>query len=206
MQRTSDLIRMAVCVLCATAGLAAAAPQGAVMDADESRLLEKDTLRIHVAGCVTGSFERAYGVLQTSNLLETVQQAYAAQLPVGIKPQFEVKSAGAGRYYYVNKAGERCDIRELWRETDTNTCFMTAFYATGKRTFGTFESLIYLTLARDEQASPKVLVYTVSIRVWPQGALVRVFLRYLPGIDRYFRKKTADLETIFTDVFVGILQ
>ncbi len=141
-------------------------PQQIVSDADEVRLLKSNTLRIPVAGCITGSFERAGAILQSSNLLEKVQQAYAAQLPKGTKPEFEVKSAGAGRYYYVNKYDERCDIRELWRATDTNTWFRFACYVSGERNFGPFESLIYMTVQREEKAtSGRAELYNGRARV-----------------------------------------
>ena len=176
-----------------------------VTDSDEARLLNKNTLRIPVAGCITGSFARAGAMLQSSNLLEKVQQAYAAQLPKGTKPEFEVKSAGAGRYYYVNKYDERCDIRELWRATDTNTWFRCAFYVSGERNFGPFESLIYMTVQREEMAKTDVLNYTTDVHVWPHGAIVRVILRYMPGVEIYFRKKTADMKVIITNVFLNLV-
>lgn len=186
-------------------GCFAEVPRQAVTDADEARLLKNNTLRIPVAGCITGSFKRASVMLQSSNLLESVQQAYAAQLPKGTKPEFEVKSAGEGVYYYVNKDNERCDIRELWRATDTNTWFRCAFYVSGERSFGLFESLIYMTVQRDEKASTDVLNYTTDVHVWPQGAVVRVILRFMPGVELYFRKKTADMKIIITNVFVSLV-
>ncbi len=180
-------------------------PRQTVADADEARLLKNNTLRIPVAGCITGSFTRAGAILQSSNLLEKVQQAYATQLPKGTKPEFEVKSAGAGRYYYVNKYDERCDIRELWRATDTNTWFRCAFYVSGERNFGPFESLIYMTVQRDEKSASDVLNYTTDVHVWPHGAIVRVILRYMPGVELYFRKKTADMKVIITNVFLNLV-
>lgn len=175
-------------------------------DADEARLREKRTLRFPVAGSVTGAFERAYAVLVSTNALERVQQAYAAQLPEGETPEFEVMLASEGRYYYVNKDAERCDIRELWRETDTNSWFRTAFYVTGERTFGRFESLIYMDVRRGEGPEPgEVLHYTTDVRVWPHGAVVRVFLRYMPGVELYFRRKTAEMRGIVTSVFAGMM-
>lgn len=175
-------------------------------DADEARLREKRTLRFPVSGSITGAFERAYAVLLATNVLERVQQSYAAQLPEGEEPEFEVMPAGEGRYYYVNKDAERCDIRELWRETDTNSWFRPAFYVTGERTFGRFESLIYMDVQRGEGEAPgDVLHYTTDVRVWPHGAVVRVFLRYMPGVELYFRRKTAEMRGIITTVFSGMM-
>jgi len=179
-------------------------PSWSIADADEARLSAMKTLRIPVEGCITGSFERACVMLRSSNLLEKIQQAYAAQLPVGAKPEFQVKSAGAGRYFYVNKFNERCDIRELWRMTDTNTWFRCAFYVSGERSFGLFESLIYMTVRRDEGGSPDLLRYTSEVRVWPHGAFVRMLLRYMPGIECYFRAKTAEMRGVMTSVFLNL--
>jgi hypothetical protein len=174
-------------------------PQAA--DADEFRLLSLRVLRIPVAGAITGAFDKAYAVLQTSNVLERVQQAYAANLPAGQKPEFQVMSAGPGRYYYVNKDDERCDIREIWRETDSNTWFRCAFHVTGERTFGTFETLLYMTVA---QQTPEALAYDADIRVWPHGAVIRFILRCLPGVERYFREKTAEMRTTISGVFARL--
>ena len=185
---------------CALAGVAAGATPSPP-DADEARLLLKPTLLITVAGTVTGSFAKAYGIIQASNVLESIQGAYATQLPAGEKPEFEVHSFGAGRYYYVNRHRERCDVRELWRQTDTNSWIKTAFYVKGERAFGTFESLIYLTVRREPVASQDQLTYATVVRVWPHGAVIRMFLRHMPRIERYFRKKTDEMREIMTGVF-----
>lgn len=173
-------------------------------DPDEARMLSLKTLRIPVEGCITGSFSKAYGVLQDSNLLERVEHAYANQLPAGQKPEFHVMSQGAGLYYYVNKNGERCDIREVWRRTDTNTQFCCAFYVQGERAFGRFESLIVMKVAARPAALPEMLAYEVDIRVWPHGAVVRVFLRYMPGVERYFQNKTVEMRGIISGIFTRL--
>ncbi len=174
--------------------------------AAETNLLARRTLDIPVAGCITGSFARACAVLQASNLLERIQRAYAAQLPPGERPEFEVRMAEPGHYFYVNKYDERCDIHELRRETDSNTWMRVAFHVAGERNFGHFESLIYLTVARDPRDPDEVLAYDTDVRVWPHGAVVRLFLRYMPGVELYFRKKTAEMRTIITRVFLRMVR
>ena len=173
-------------------------------DADEARLLSLDTLRIPAEGCITGSFAKANQVLLSTNMLERLQEAYAALLPSGEVPEFKVVSAGEGRYFYVNKEGERCDIRELWRCTDTNTFLRCSFYVAGVRFFGRFESLITVTVMRLPSAPTEVLRYQADVRVWPHGAVVRVFLRHMPGVERYFRKKTVEMRRIFSAVFARL--
>jgi len=196
------------------AGLALTAASGAYGDvpsllaptgADEMRILKERTINIPIEGCVTASFERAYGVLQEANLLDKIQTTYAAQLPSGQKPPFVVHTTGKGQYFYVDKNNERCDICELWRKTDTNTWFQAAFHVSGKRPFGSFESLIYLTVARQPSASPEVLHYSADVRAWPQLSVARFLIRYLPGIDCYFRAKTSEMRGIITRVFTGIV-
>lgn len=171
---------------------------------DELRLWAAKALRIPVEGCLTASFSKAHAVLQSSNLLEQVQQAYAAQLPVGKKPEFEVMPAGEGRYYYVNKDDERCDIRELWRSTDTNTSFQCAFYVTGERFFGRFESLITLRVTRSSALPPETLSYVTDVRICPHSAAARVLLRHMPGIELYFRKKADEMRRILATIFTHL--
>ena len=192
--------------LAAATGMRAAVPTYlAPTGADEVRILKEHTINIPIEGCVTASFERAYGVLQEANLLDKVQTTYAAQLPSGQKPSFVVHTTGQGQYFYVDKNNERCDICELWRRTDTNTWFQAAFHVRGKRAFGTFESLIYLTVARQPSATPEVLHYSADVRAWPQLSVARFLIRYLPGIDCYFRAKTSEMRGIFTSVFTGMV-
>ena len=192
--------------LTAATGMLAAVPTYlAPTGADEVRILKEHTINIPIEGCVTASFERAYGVLQDATLLDKVQTTYAAPLPSGQKPPFVVHTTGQGQYFYVDKNNERCDICELWRRTDTNTWFQAAFHVRGKRAFGTFESLIYLTVARQPSATPEVLHYSADVRAWPQLSVARFLIRYLPGIDCYFRAKTSEMRGIITSVFTGMV-
>lgn len=173
-------------------------------DVDEMRLLTVKTICIPVEGCITASFINVYAILQSTNLLERIQQAYEAQLPHGEKPEFTVQSEGTGRYFYVNKDNERCDIRELWRATDTTTTFQCSFYVKGKRSFGTFESLIQIHVKRASSVPVETLWYATDIRIRPQCALVRFFFRNLPGIEYYFRKKAAEMKTIISSVILDL--
>ena len=174
-------------------------------DLDEVRILEEHTINIPVEGCVTGSFEKANAVLREINLLDRVQTAYAAQLPSGQKPDFVVHSTGKGQYFYVSKDDERCDIRELWRKTDTNTWFEAAFHVRGGRVCGSFESLVYLTVAREGTTDPEVLRYSADVRVWPHQAWARFLVHYLPGVESYFRLKTTEMRSIMARVFTTIV-
>lgn len=178
---------------------------GIPTDPDETRLLNKRTIRIPIAGCVTGSFAKAFAVLRETNLLDRIQSAYATQLPPGQKPEFVVHSVAPGRYYYVNKDNERCDLRELWRQTDSNGWFQVAFHVRGERAFGSFESLIYLTVAHNAAAPPDVLNYTADVRAWPHAAWARILVRVLPGVELYFRLKTAEMRGIIMRVFARLV-
>ena len=193
--------------VCSLAEVASAAlpARPASTDPDEARILEKRTIDIPVEGCVTGTFERAFAVLGETNLLDSVQSAYAAQLPAGQQPEFVVHSTAPGLYFYVNKNSERCDIRELWRRTDSNRWFQVAFHVRGERSFGPFESLVYLTVAREDAAPPRELHYVAEVRAWPQPFWVRFLAQHLPGIECYFRMKTAEMRGIITRVFARMV-
>ena len=180
-------------------------PRLAPTDTDEVRILEEHTINIPIAGCVTGSFIKANAVLREVNLLDMVQTAYASQLPSGQKPAFVVKSTGKGQYFYISKEDERCDIRELWRLTDTNTWFQAAFHIHGGQICGAFDSLVYLTVSREGVTSPEVLNYSADVRVWPHRAWARFLVRYLPGVECYFRMKTAEMRGIITRVFTCLV-
>jgi hypothetical protein len=51
----------------------------------------------------------------------------------------------------------------------------------------------------------RVYGYTTDVHVWPHGAIVRVILRCMPGVELYFRKKTADMKAIITNVFLNLV-
>lgn len=178
--------------------------EGRPQDPAEADLLARRTLCIRVDGVVTGSFDRASAVLGSPDLLERVQRAYAERLPAGQEPEFRVQSAGGGRYFYVNRQGERCDIRELRRELEVGRGFRAAFHVAGERWFGPFESLIYVTVEPVAEARPGQVRYVADVRVWPQGALVRTVLRCMPGVERYFRRKTAEMRTLISGIFVSL--
>ena len=111
----------------------------------ETRMIDHHTIHIAVTGCVTGQFNKAIHVLNSSNILEKIQIAYAARLPEG---EFKVEAALEGHYYYVNKHKERADVH-----------------------------------------------------VYPHCMALRIFLKYFPGVKRYFRNKTAEMQGIITGVF-----
>jgi hypothetical protein len=181
-----------------------APPHAAPTDADELRISACRTIDVPVEGCVTGSLAKAFAVLRETNLLDQVQAAYAAQLPASERPEFVVQSTAPGRYHYVNKDGERCDIRELWRRTDTNSWIEVAFHVQGERRFGTFESLIYLTVSGTTAGPTGVLHYAAKVRAWPHQTWARLLLRYLPGVELYFRMKTAEMRGVITRVFTRL--
>ena len=168
----------------------------------ETRMINQHTIHIPVTGCVTGQFNKAIHVLNSSNILEKIQIAYAAQLPVGEKPEFKVETASEGHYYYVNKHKERADVYELRRQSSTQTNFFVGvMYVQGERSFGMFESLITMRVSPVEGAEDNLLKYNADVHVYPHCMALRIFLKYCPGIKRYFRNKTAEMQGIITGVF-----
>jgi len=172
----------------------------------EERMLRNHTIHIDVSGCVTGKFDRAIEILQSSNLLERIQVAYAALLSDGEKPEFEVYSVTNAHYFYTNKYQERSDIYEIRRGVDVADGFFEGIiYVQGERGFGMFESMITMRVRRADSGDPDRLTYHADVHVYPHCMALRLFLKYVPGIKRYFRNKTAEMQVIISGVFDTLL-
>jgi hypothetical protein len=188
--------------ICAGCVCALELPQPPFGRAIEARLMEHHTIHITVGGSVTGQFDRAIGILQSTNVLDLVQDAYAALLPDDEKPEFTVQSTTNGHYYYVNKSRERSDIYEIRRSVGAHAkLFEGVMYVQGERAFGMFESLITMRVMPGEGADASLLTYHADVHVYPHCMALRIFLRYFPGVRRYFRSKTAEMQGIITGVF-----
>ena len=168
----------------------------------ESRMIDRHTIHITVSGVVTGEYGKALSILQSTNVLDRIQLAYAALLPEGVKPEFVVHSITNGHYYYVNKNKERSDIYEIRRAGGVHSnLFEGVMYVQGERSFGMFESLITMRVLPDEKAQANLLNYNADVHVYPHCMVLRIFLKCFPGVKRYFRCKTAEMQGIITGIF-----
>ena len=126
-----------------------------------------------------------------------VQRTYARMLPAGQKPEFVIRQASTNTYYYVNKYGERSDIRELLRRADTSESIRCAYQVRGRRFFGLFEAVIQIEARR---VSGGTTSYTVDVYARPEVTVTRFLARHLPLADLYFQRKTREVVTLVVGI------
>jgi hypothetical protein len=185
------------CVIAAAVALAACgsglvAAGEANDDPSVAALLARRCIEVPTSGCVTGSFARLQELLARTNLLSLIQDAYARQLPPGAKPEFVVHQTGSNTFAYVNRHDEHCAIREVERRADGTQAFSAGYYVEGERFFGRFESYVHIVVSNQTDR----LRFQADVHAWPHNAVIRLLIRHVPPVERYFREKTGELSTL----------
>ncbi len=133
---------------------------------------------------------------QKGDLLAEVQAAYQRALPAEDTPEFTIKQSDPGHYYYINKADQRTDIDTVCSGRKEQGAFHVVYHAKGKRFFGRFQSLTHVRLCPTEAGA----AYRVEVLAYPENGVSRFFIRHLHVIERYFKKKTADITALIEDI------
>lgn len=161
-------------------------------DADVRALLARRCISVVSSGSVNLSFAFLQDMMANTNLLGLIQDAYARQLPPGATPEFVVNQTGSNTFAYVNRHGERCAIRETGRDVGGTNTLAVDYYVVGERSFGRFESYVHVSVSK--QADD--LAFAVDVKAWPHNAFLRLLVRNLPPIERYFRDKTREMTSL----------
>jgi hypothetical protein len=205
--RWLSLLVVGVCAIAAAGGLVAESDIATSATVYErlvrlhppsDALLSKHTIPVHRTGTLAIDPADACALLARTNLLELVQQQYARQLPAGQSPEFVVRSTGTNTYAYVNRHGHRSAVTEVGRRPLADDGFAILFYMSGERDFGLFESLAYVTVSRTSTVGH--CRYEVVVHAYPHGRVRRFIARHLGLVERYFRDKTLEMETLVTDL------
>ncbi|MEI6788872.1 MAG: hypothetical protein WCL49_10385 [bacterium] len=181
----------------AIAGLTPLFDIGIMSDPEVQRVLNRDPIHIHTSGTDTAEFEAIATGLGRSNLVMDVQTTYARMLPAGQKPEFVIRQDTTNTYFYVNKYGERSDIREVLRRADTPESILCVYLVRGKRFFGMFEAAIQIEARRGAGGATS---YTVDVYARPEVTVTRFLAKHLPLVDRYFQRKTRDVVTLVVGI------
>ena len=207
LHRWCALLAVCVCAMAATgrneaisqtATSATACERLVRLHAPSAALLTKHTIPVHRTGTLAINPADACALLARTNLLDLVQQQYARQLPAGQSPEFVVRNTGTNTYAYVNRHGQHSKITEVGRLPLAGDGFAILFYTCGERDFGSFESLAAITVAPLPEAGH--CRYEVIVHAYPHGRVRRFIARHLRLVERYFRDKTSEMETLITDL------
>ncbi len=147
-------------------------------------------LHLMTTGEVAVAYERVYGALMRSNVLEEIASVYLQELPAGEKPSLVVTPReGRGRYA-VDWQAKRAEVQEVWRSTDTNTFFEGGYVMTGRRYFGSFETVMMVHVKRTTTGHAS---FRADVLVYPQNGLIRYSVTHLLPVDAYFRRTMQEM-------------
>jgi len=183
------------------AGAAAPVPALDIQAAGDpviQRVLALDPIFIHTSGNVETEFTAIARGLSHSNLVMDVQTTYARMLPPGRRPEFVIKQASSNAYFYVNKHGERSDIREVLRRSDSPDDIRCVYHVKGTRFFGPFESVIQVDVRPGKTTG--TTGYEIEVYAHPEVTVTRFLARHLPLVDLYFQHKTRDVVNLVVDI------
>ena len=159
-------------------------------------------LHLVATGEVAAAYERAYVVLMHTNVLLDVAANYLRELPAGQKTNLVVTPvAGSNGQYVVEWTGERADVWDVWRQTDTNSFFEGGFISTGERFFGTFETVMTIHVDRTEQGRA---AFRADVLVYPHNGLIRFIFSNLISVESYFRKTVDDMGAEMTRICTSL--
>lgn len=152
-------------------------------------------------GGVAVAYEHVYATLMRTNILENVQAVYLRDLPVGTRTNLVITPAGTGGCYHVEWQGERAEVHDVRRATDTNTYFEGGYIITGKRGFGSFETVMNIRVQRTGvgQAS-----FRVDALVYPHNGFIRFLFRNLLSVDDYFRDTMINMSAQFKRICTNL--
>lgn len=174
------------------------APETAMLVSDDlSRaLLNKKFIGAETGGSVPVSLREAVEILGRPDFLSRIQDEYEKLLPPGKHPEFKVAQTPDGTWFYVNKYGERTDIRQVAGRKTGAGSFDLAYYTQGRRFFGFYQALIHVRLTGTGSSTD----YTVAVYAYPENGVSRFFARHLQLVERYFDSKTGEISAIAVQI------
>jgi hypothetical protein len=166
-------------------------------------VLSNNCIVVAASGQVDVAWAQAHDMLGRRRLLDDVQRAYVASRPAGKKIAFTITALPGvtNKWHYLNKDHEPSDIVEIARFGPDAACAELLFRVDGERFFGNFQMVFAVRAWPD---GPDKTRYYADIWAYPENGAVRFFVRQLGLIERFFRKKTGELEQIVRDVVLQL--
>jgi hypothetical protein len=159
-------------------------------------LLNKKFISAETDGTVPVPLREAVQVLDHPEFLTRVQNEYEKLLPPGKRPEFKVEQSPDGTWFYINKYGERTDIRQVAGQKTGTDAFDLAYYTEGRRFFGFYQALIHIRLTGTGDSTD----YAVAVYAYPENGFSRFFARHLQLVEKYFRSKTGEISQLAVQI------
>jgi len=185
-------------ILVLASGAHAALPVSLAVAPEVQSILSNKCIRIDASGKADASFADLLTVSRRPDLLEAVQREYAAMLPEGKKPEFEIQETAPGKYFYINCKDQESHLTELMREMQPDGRIHAVYAVSGERFFGEFQAIVHVAVA--DEGFGKVSYYA-EVYAWPANLFCRGLARGLQfAVASFFRSKTGDM----TDMFIKV--
>ncbi|MFL2877061.1 MAG: hypothetical protein ACJZ86_04345 [Pontiellaceae bacterium] len=161
-----------------------------------SLLEKKNPIQADVKGCIAVPFDTMLELYESPSMLLRIQQIYRDYMVGTEGVEFEVVEVKPNFYEYVNRHEELTVIEECFRLKSNTDQFDLVLYTAGYRFFGAYEAVIHVQLERALDAS----LYRAFVYAYPQNGFSRFFGRYLGLIERFFDKKTTEMEMLTVEI------
>ena len=179
-------------------GAHAVLPQSLTAAPEVQKILSNKCICIEAKGKADANFAELLTVSRRPDLLEAIQREYAAMLPAGKKPEFEIQETAPGKYFYLNSKNQESHLTELMRELQSDGKIHAVYIVCGERFFGDFEALVHVAIADVESGK---VSYVAEVYAWPENSFCRGLARGLQfAVSSFFRSKTGDM----TDMFIKV--
>jgi len=156
-----------------------------------SAMCQGSRMHLVATGSVAVAYERAYRSLLVPDLMLRVEAAYQRGLTPGTPTNLAITAVppDANRYY-VDWLGDRADVREVWRATDTNTFFEGGYIGTGERFFGAFEAVVNIRVQRLPDGNTG---FRADALVYPHNGIIRFVFQNLLSVESYFHDTMVEM-------------
>lgn len=187
-----------ITVFVLASGAQAALPVSLAASPEVQSLLTNDCIRIEASGAAAARFADLLSVNGRDDLLEAVQREYAAMLPKGKQPEFEIQQTGPGAYFYLNCKNQESHLTELMRDLQPDGKLHVVYAVSGDRFFGPFQALVHIEI---EASGDDKVAYHAEVYAWPENQLVRGAARGLRfAIESFFNSKTRYMTGLVLDI------
>ncbi|MEI6211923.1 MAG: hypothetical protein WCR06_09910 [bacterium] len=166
-----------------------------------SAMREGSRMHLVATGGVAVAFERVQAVLMHTNILKDVEASYLRELPAGAQTNLMITVQRAKGHYTVDWKDEQAEVRDVWRQTDTNNFLEGGYVVTGERFFGSFETVMTIRVQRTPEGQA---CFRADVLIYPHNGLVRFLFNNLFSVEDYFRDVLVEMSEEIKRVCINL--
>jgi hypothetical protein len=167
-------------------------------------ILSNNCIRIETRGRAAANFADLLSVNRRPDLLQAVQREYAAMMPEGKAPEFEIQETAPGAYFYLNAKNQESRLTELLRELQPDGKLHAVYAVSGERFFGDFQALVHIAITDESSGN---VSYEAEVYAWPENQFIRGAARGLRfAIESFFNSKTRYMTGLVLDICARLVE